>query len=853
MGRVAGVERIDPGLDEGVYVVDADAAIVHVDAAGLRLLGYDSLSELRGRNAHTTLHGDAPDAPPRAVGRGRTVHRSISEHFVRRDGSRLTAAYTAIALPVGDGTGCTVLFHPTAASPRNDDAVARLRRAEALRQTLVGNIPDTAVFILDRELRFLVADGEAKDRLPWLAEAADANMRVTDLERVPPDILAEAVAHYRAALQGERRAFEVALEGLVFAIQAVPLYGEGREAEAAIVVLRDVTQWATDRAALAERARQQEMIAELGRFALQASDHRELIEHTLASVVETLGARGGAVLEVGEGERHLTVTACIGLDGIVEAGERVAYDPTASPSAHAMQTGRPFMVDPHTPRPPFAHYGRFAELELESALIVPLMSHEQAFGTIALHDRAERTFTPDDATFLMAVATLMAVAVEREREEAAVRHAALHDPLTGLPNRALAVDRLQQALAWREREGVDVAVLMMDLDHFKHINDSYGHGAGDEALVKLAPQLRVVMRPGDTLARVGGDEFVVICPGADAEAAVQVAERLAIAASRPLSLRGGEHFFSISTGIAVAADAEDTADSLLRDADAALYRAKDRGRGRYELFDAGLRSRVVTRMRTERELRRALQGNELAVWYQPVIDLATGRPVATEALVRWQHPVRGVISPGEFIPIAEETGLILTLGLTVLEAACRQTALWQQDDGPLAVSVNVSGHQVVSPGFAAQAAAIVDASGLVPGTLTLEITETVLMTAAEAPVETLTELRDLGMTLAIDDFGTGYSSLARLKAFPLDALKVDRAFVSGMATGTEERALMKAMIDMAHTLGMRVVAEGVETSEQLEALRDLGCDRVQGYLYTPPRPADEVTELLAALRTAAPR
>jgi predicted signal transduction protein with EAL and GGDEF domain len=356
------------------------------------------------------------------------------------------------------------------------------------------------------------------------------------------------------------------------------------------------------------------------------------------------------------------------------------------------------------------------------------------------------------------------------------------------------------------------------------------------------------VRPTDTVARLGGDEFVVICPAFEAVCrATEIAERLAAAINLPVILDSGEHVFTVSTGIALAATAQDTPGSLLRDADAAMYRAKERGRGRYELFDEAMRTQVMTRMRTETDLRRALEGAELKVWYQPVIDLATGRPVSTEALVRWEHPERGLIGPLEFIPIAEETGLITELGLRVLEQACHQTALWQQQfDTSLGVWVNVSGRQATNSLFPAQAASIAERSGLRPGTLALEITESVLMEEVDSPATILGTMHDHGLTIALDDFGTGYSSLSRLKRFPLDVLKIDRSFVSGLATNTDDRAIVKATIDMAHALGLTVVAEGVETREQEEYLRAFGCDRAQGYLYARPQPAPAITDVLAA-------
>jgi len=848
---------VSEGREEGVYVADRDARIVHMDAAGLRILGYDSLDELRGRDTHATLHhtrcGGEPyprsECPLRAVPRTGVTYATDHDCFFRRDGTMVPVAYTAVPIPVDGATGSAVLFHPTGEAgdvvAHAQESALRLRRSEALHRTLTANLPDTTVFLIDRDLRILAAEGEAVRRLPWFEPSMFRGQLVTELADVPAHVLDLAVEHYRGAFDGVRRTFEFDSEGMTFSIQAVPVFAEDESVETVLVVARDVTAWAVAQASLGRRARQQQAVAELGRFALGARDHTELIDRALATAVHTLDAAGGAILEVDEVRDRLVIASTSGMAGQVRPGDFSSRDPTTTAVGYALKTGAPLVVHDYAAETRFTPFPQFLATGLRSAIVVPFTVHDRQYGALAVNAHAPALYTEDDATFVSAIATLVSVAIERHLDEEATRHAALHDPLTGLPNRALALDRLDQALARRHRDGTDVAVLALDLDRFKNINDSFGHAAGDEVLLELAPRLRASVRPTDTLARLGGDEFVVVCGDADARTAAGVAERLAAAVSRPLELRSGEHFFSVSIGIAVSSNLQDTAESLLRDADAALYRAKDRGRGRYEVFDEAMRSRVMGRLHTERELRRALDRDELVVWYQPVIDLCTGRPVATEALVRWEHPERGLVSPLEFIPVAEETGLIADLGLLVLERACAQTARWQRDGLPLGVSVNVSGRQAVNPAFAVEVAGIARTAGLAPGSLALEITETVLMEEAEAPIAVLHDLRDLGLSLVLDDFGTGYSSLARLKRFPLDTLKVDRAFISGVAADADDRAIVKATIDMAHALGLTVVAEGVETREQEDVLRTLRCDRVQGYLHARPQPPEALTELLS--------
>jgi diguanylate cyclase (GGDEF)-like protein/PAS domain S-box-containing protein len=424
--------------------------------------------------------------------------------------------------------------------------------------------------------------------------------------------------------------------------------------------------------------------------------------------------------------------------------------------------------------------------------------------------------------------------------------AELHDPLTGLPNRTLALDLLDLLLARRQGDGVDVAMLLLDLDRFNIINDSLGHEAGDEVLLAVASRLRQALRPSDTLARLGGDEFLLVCESQDGvRQVVGLAERMGAALSRPLVLPSGEHVLTASIGIAVAEGTSDTSASLLRDADAAMHRAKRRGPGRYELFDPTVRAQVLSRLRSETELRQALEHKQLRVHYQPIVDAASGQPAAAEALVRWQHPDRGLVPPLEFIPIAEETGLIIELGRQVLEQACAQGAAWQRRYGvPLEMFVNVSGSQIGDLRFPAGVAEVARRSGLSPGTLGLEVTESILVGESDSSMAVLKELDRKRLRVVLDDFGTGYSSLSHLRRFPLSAVKVDRSFIDGLGSKPEDAAIMRAIVEMCHALGRAVVAEGVETEAQHLAVRELGCERAQGYLLCRPMPPEDITEFL---------
>ncbi|HEX7277367.1 MAG TPA: EAL domain-containing protein, partial [Acidimicrobiales bacterium] len=442
---------------------------------------------------------------------------------------------------------------------------------------------------------------------------------------------------------------------------------------------------------------------------------------------------------------------------------------------------------------------------------------------------------------------------ERRRFEVQLARQALHDRLTGLPNRVLLRDRLENALARTLRHRSTVALLILDIDRFKVVNDSLGHEGGDRLLVAVAERLARLLRPGDTLARMGGDEYAMLCED------VSGREEAAALAGRVLDAFEG-HFavavtdasdtdvaVTVSVGVAVAAGDESDADLLLRDADVAMYRAKQRGRGRFEIFDEAMRHEAVDRLSVENDLRRAIRQGQLRLFYQPIVHIDTGHIAGFEALVRWQHPVRGLLAPAEFIPPAEDTGLIVPLGRCVLGEACLQAAAWQRRRGvhrPLRMSVNVSAKQLQYPGWAAEVAATLAETGLEPGHLVLEITESVLMEDADASAGPLEELRRLGVRVAIDDFGTGYSSLGYLRRLPVDILKIDKSFIDGVAKGPHESALARAVVKLARTLGLDAVAEGVTDRRQLAELRRLRCPYGQGYFFSRPQPPEVVGELL---------
>ncbi len=420
--------------------------------------------------------------------------------------------------------------------------------------------------------------------------------------------------------------------------------------------------------------------------------------------------------------------------------------------------------------------------------------------------------------------------------QARLEHQSLHDPLTGLANRVLLLDRLEHAVNASARRTTHPAVLFMDLDYFKVVNDVSGHPAGDQLLAEVAERLRCVVRPNDTIARLGGDEFVVLCEDLSdpLEEATAVAQRVASCLEPAFNIAGRDVFVAASIGIAQSGEGDD-AETLMARADQAMYRAKNLGRGRIEVYNPAVDHLITRRAELSTALHHALSEDQLRVAYQPVVDLSGRQLFAREALLRWNHPKFGNVPPSEFIPLAEEMGLIVEIGRWVLWQACSDCTHWRkQDDAEVGVAVNVSGRQLESAGFEDDVASVLDETGLDPRALTLEVTETLLMAGRAQARTVLERVRSTGVRIAVDDFGTGYSSLSWLARLPLDIMKVDRSFIASLGLVERESAIVEAMIHLAHTLGFSVVAEGVETDSQLSRLTNLGCDGAQGYLLGYP-------------------
>jgi diguanylate cyclase (GGDEF)-like protein len=483
-----------------------------------------------------------------------------------------------------------------------------------------------------------------------------------------------------------------------------------------------------------------------------------------------------------------------------------------------------------------------------AAFLLPIRLEGRLAGVIVLGHRAAIVPDDDERRLVQDLGDRVAVALATAARDRELYRRAHYDPLTNLPNRTFFLDELARELARAERQSKKLAVLFVDLDGFSDVNDSLGHAAGDELLVRAGERLRACVRKADLVARLGGDEFTAVLPDMrEASDAATVAQHLITALSQPYDIGHGDTFVAASVGIAMYPEDATTAPELLRHADMAMYRAKERGRGSYAFFEDAMHREAQRRLALDRELRQALENREFVLYYQPQLDLRANRIVGAEALIRWQHPTRGIVAPGPFISFAEETGLIERIGEWALNAACEQFMVWKRAGVPLDhVSVNVSPRQFRRRDFADSVARAMKAAGLEPGTLHLEITESVLVDESGAANATLERLIEIGTLLELDDFGTGYSSLAYLQRLPVGTIKLDRSFIKGIRASDNAQAIVRAAIAMVHALKKEVVAEGVETGEQLALLRAWGCDAIQGFHLSKPVPADEFVTLLRA-------
>jgi diguanylate cyclase (GGDEF)-like protein len=586
-------------------------------------------------------------------------------------------------------------------------------------------------------------------------------------------------------------------------------------------------------------------LAQFGQFALEHPPSDELTTTAVDIVRRGLGVDLCRVLRTGADEQTLDHVAGCGWDDewvlaqsfnvVVETEDRFVPGTRESIVVSDFSCERRFR-----PSPIQRLHG------VRSAVEVLICGSAGTYGVVGAYGREPDRFDADSANFMQSVSNTLAAFIERKATEDRLSYMAQYDALTGLPNRSMYLDRLGHTLVEAARDRLPVAVLFVDIDRFKAVNDTLGHSAGDALLVKIAQRLLASVRLGDTIGRLSGDEFAIaLAHLAREDHAGLVAQKIVRELAEPFVIDGHSVYVSASVGLSVYPSDGREADVLLKNADTAMYRAKQSGRNGCQFYLPQMQVRAAERLELETQLRGALDRGEYVLHYQPKIDLATGSISGLEALLRWNSPDRGLVSPGEFIPVLEDAGLIVAVGEWVISSVCAQIRQWQ-DAGihPHPVAVNLSARQFRQQHLDAVIGQIVANSGIDPSLLEFELTETILMSDAQSAVETLRQIKARGMRLALDDFGTGYSSLSYLKRFPLDALKIDRAFIRDVTSNSDDASIVMAIINLARSLKLKVIAEGVETPEQLSFLRGQGCDEVQGYHIARPMHLDAITHVL---------
>ncbi|WP_372353217.1 EAL domain-containing protein [Pararhizobium sp. YC-54] len=703
-------------------------------------------------------------------------------------------------------------------------------------ETMINHIPDY-IYAKDLDGRFLVANQ---------ATATENGFREAHEIVGKTDYDIHTLDNARHFEQAERRVIEtgepmfgieernaVSKDERWLMTSKVPLRDKQGATIGLVGISRDITDRKRAERLLVGQARLLELIATSTPLTDFFNELILMIEAHLPGII-------GSILLLSPDRRHLLTGAAPGLDDAYRAAiHGIAIGPKVGSCGTAAFRGEPVFVTDIQSDPLWEDYADMVRpLGYRSCWSMPILSYQgRVLGTFALYSHEPGAPTDDQTDLISMAAHLAGIAIERRQSEERIQFMAHHDALTGLPNRALFDERVASALEHAHVTGQWVALAFLDLDNFKLINDTLGHHAGDELLRVVAGRMLACVRKSDMIVRVGGDEFIILLNSLPPESSIMLArfEAIRAAIGAPVVLAGRSLQVSCSMGVVCYPEHGESATELLANADSAMYRAKEAGRNNLQVFDAQMAAKAHEELQRHEELRDAVASGEFVLHYQPQMNLKTGRIFAAESLLRWQHPQRGLISPGEFIPLAEETGLIVPIGDWVLNEACRQNKAWQ-DAGlpPIVVSVNVSARQFKERNWVSRVAEALQESGLEACYLELELTESLIMQDVASAVATMHELQALGVHLAIDDFGTGYSSLSALKRFPVRRLKIDRSFVQDIPGDADDRAITGAIISLAQKLQMQVIAEGVETQEQVDFLAASGCDDIQGYFFSRP-------------------
>ena len=825
----------------GMAHVDLEGRLSDVNHKLCDMLGYTE-AELLGRNVKSISHPedqDTSDAARARMREGEIGSVQCEKRYLRKDGAVVWVNLTVSLVRNTDGT-------PLYEIAVIEDITGRKEREVALQRfrTALDSSADM-VFLFDLSAGKLLDFNQTACHLLGYTREELLGLRARDIRpaasgdtlRVETAELLGAVGHTNTVLTEYRRK-----DGSTFPVESRRSLLETPQGRVLVVNSRDLTERTSAEKRRAAQARYQRKISKLGQAALSKRNAAELVAKAVQAVLE--GFAGGAVayLERGTGEHELVLRRVAGLPSTPTDSALARIGPALAPLLEQSQVvvlNGPW----HESLPlPFEWVRRFGAMAA-----VPVPADGGPRGVIAVFAEAPGAFGPEETRFLGAAASMVSAALHRLDSEARLAYLAQFDPLTGLPNRTLLSDRFSLMIIQARRRAVSLGVLFIDLDDFKLVNDTQGHAAGDELLKEMAKRLQSTLRDGDTVARISGDEFAVILGDlARPDDAALVAQKIIERIAAPVQIHGQEAVVTASVGIATFPADGDNAETLLGAADAAMYRAKQSGRNAFHFFTADINTRTRARAQMGLELRRALERREFSLAYQPKIDLTSGNPCGAEALLRWNHPERGVIAPVEFIPVLEETGLIVPVGEWVLKRACEDLKLWLERGAPaMPVAVNLSARQFRQHDLEERIRSIVAGAGIDPSLIELEITESQLMHDPDHAVRVLRALGDAGLRIAIDDFGTGYSSLSYLTRFPLASLKIDRSFVADVLDDEADATIVRTIVDMAHTLGFTVIAEGVELDSQAAFLRALGCEQAQGFLFARPMPAEEFSALVS--------
>jgi diguanylate cyclase (GGDEF)-like protein/PAS domain S-box-containing protein len=830
---------------ESIFLVDADALqIIDVNDAAARLLGYER-DAMIGANPAILFEGRG-EADVRAEYERLTAvpdaAQSFRAHFRRRDGTLVPVEGSRRLLRASGRSYVVGIAR---------DITERLKAEERLQQSL------ERFEIVARATNDVVWDWNlVTDQLWWNDnfcavfgyEPAEVGAYIDSwTERIHPEDAARVKQDIRNAIERGERVWTAEYrfrrkDGSYANVfdRGLPLRDRAGRPVRMIGAMVDITERKRAERKMALHAQRQEIIARLGQFALGGADLEQVLSEA-ARVLRAGGCDVAAIIErVGERGYEFQVRAARG-EGAEESVGKSKVLPAHSKwvtmldsATAAVEHDRKYFEARDTDRP-----WSFWLRRLGSGVYVPIRSETGPFGILMMGSLRDAAFDGEDLSFAEAIAHVLSTAVRRHHTQTRLAYMAEFDTLTGLPNRNLLQDRLNQSLAQARRRQWQGAVLFIDLDRFKLINDTLGHHVGDRLIAEVGRRIRQSVRGGDTVGRVSGDEFgVVLTDLAHADDAAIVAQKILDALGRPFDLGGNETYVTASIGISVFPADGDDAQTLLKNADLAMYRAKELTRNAYCFFTAEMNRRSVAKLQLNTDLRRAIERGEFVLHYQPKVDLRDGRIHGVEALLRWNHPQRGVVAPEEFVPALEDSGLILPVGEWVLSEATRQLGAWRREGlEPVPVAVNLSAKQFRRRDLDALIRGVLAVTDVPAGLIELEITESCLMDEPEEALRLLANLRAAGLKISVDDFGTGYSSLSYLTRLPLTALKIDRSFVRSAATSAEAASIVRAVIDMAHNLGFTVIAEGVETEAQVAFLRRHGCDLGQGFLFAEPMPA----------------